>query len=449
MLCGAVFLLAGFLRLGFVAQFLSRPVMEGFVFGLAIFVTVKQLPKLFGIDGSDGDTIRQFLHVLETLGETSGLTLAVGVAALAILFGGERYFPRIPGGLIVLALGIAGQRRLRSSAHGVEVVGKVPSGLPSASLPDVSRADLAAMLATAAGMALVIFSESLGAAENFARKHGYEIDSNQELIALGTCNLGSGLIGGLASGGSLSQSAVNDGAGARSEMSPVVATVLSLVTVLALTPLFTDLPEAVLAALIIHAVSHLWKIPQFRRYYGERRPEFWMGAATLAGVVVIDVLPGLVIGIASMLILVIYHASRPHLSVLGEVPGTPGAYGDVARHPDYPPRPGLLILRLESPLFYVNAALVSDHIKALVGGSDPVPRTVILDIGANGDLDVTSAETLTQLATTLHQVPVDLALAEVRLPVLEMARRSGLLTALGEDHIFHTVREAVESSSHH
>jgi sulfate permease, SulP family len=444
--CGALFLLAGFLRLGFIAQFLSRPVMEGFVFGLAIFVTVSQLPKLFGVEKSGDDTIQQFFNLLGELGDTSGATLVVGVLALALLFGAERFAPRLPGGLIALVLGIALSWALDLSSHGVAVVGEVPSGLPSAGIPDLAASDVFALIAAAGGMVLVIFSESLGAAETFAAKHGYEIDSNQELIALGVANTGSGLVGGLAAGGSLSQTAVNEGAGARSELAPLVATVLGIVTVLFLTPVFQDLPEAVLAALIIHAVFHLMNVPAFRRYYAERRPEFWLGLATLVGVITLDVLPGLVIGVVAMLLLVVYNASRPRLSVVGAVPGVPGAYGDVGRHPGYAEVPGLLVLRLEAPLFYANASLVRDRVKALVGAADPTPRAVILDGGANGDeLDITAAEALTQLVTELHGAGVDVALAEVRLPVRDMARRSGLLEALGEDRIFHTIQEAVDA----
>jgi sulfate permease, SulP family len=394
--CGELFLVAGLLRLGFVAQFLSRPVVEGFVFGLAIFVTVKQLPKLFGIEAGSGDTIRQFGHLLAHLGETSGATLAVGAGALALLFGAERFWPRLPGGLVVLVLGIAISGLLNLSQHGVAIVGHVPRGLPSVSIPSVPSGHIAELMAAAAGMLLVIFSESLGAAENFATKYGYEIDANQELIALGVANAGSGFLGGLAAGGSLSQSAVNEGAGARSEMSALVATLLALVTVLLLTPLFKNLPEAVLAALIIHAVSHLWKIAEFRRYRIEQPLEFWIGLATLIGVITIDVLPGLVIGVVSMVLLVIYHASRPHVSVLGRVPGVPDAYGDVGRHPDYEQLPDLLVLRLEAPLFYANAAPVCEEIKRLLGAAERRPRAVILDADANSGLDITSGEKFDQ-----------------------------------------------------
>ncbi len=440
---GLLFLLAGLLRLGFIAQFLSKPVIEGFVFGLAIFVTVKQLPKLFGIAGGEGDTIRQLGYVIAHLDDAHGITLAIGAGALVLLFAGERFFPKVPGGLVALLLGIGISAAFDLSSHGVEVVGKVPGGLPSLAVPHPPAADIVPLVAGAAGMLLVIFSESLGAAQTFATKYGYAIDANQELLALGVTNVASGVVGGIGAGGSLSQSAVNEGAGARSEVSPLVATVLALVTVLALTPLFTDLPEAVLAALIIHAVSHLWKVAEFRRYRRERPLEFWVGIGTGVGVITVDVLPGLVFGVVAMVLFVVYHASRPHVSVLGRVPGVRDAYGDVARHPDYEAIPGLLVLRLEAPMFYANASLVCDTVKRLAGASDPPPKAVILDLSPNSSLDITSSENLEELVKTLRSGGIDFALAEVRQPVLELARRTGVLAAIGEDHVFPTIELAI------
>ncbi len=445
MFCGGLFLIAGLLRLGFVAQFLSRPVMEGFVFGLAIFVTVSQLPKLFGIKKGSGDTIAQFVHLIGHLGNTNAPTLAVGAGAIGLLFALERLAPKIPGGLIALVLGILVSSVFSLSSHGVEIVGHVPSGLPTPGVPSVHGADIVPLIAAGGGMLLVIFSESLGAADTFATKYGYEIDPNQELIALGAANLGSGLVGGLAGGGSLSQSAVNEGAGARSEISPLIAALLIVVTVLVLTPLFKNLPEAVLAALIIHAVSHLWKIAEMRRYHDLRQLEFWLALATLLGVITIDVLPGLVIGVSAMLLLVVYHASRPHIGSLGRVPGEPGAYGDVGRHPDYERIPDVLVLRLESPLFYANATPVRDRIKTLVGACDPPPRALILDAGANDRLDITGAEMLDELVRTMRSARIDVALADVRQPVIRMARRAGLVTELGDGRIFHTIDAAVQA----
>jgi sulfate permease, SulP family len=446
--CGGLFLVAGLLRLGFIAQFLSRPVMKGFVFGLAIFVTVSQLPKLFGIEKGDGNTIAQLVHLLGHLGDANAATFAIGAGTLGLLFASERLAPRVPGGLVALVLGIAVSDILGLSAHGVAVVGEVPSGLPTPGVPDIDGGDVGALIAAAGGLMLVIYSESLGAAQTFAAKHGYEIDPNQELIALGVANAGSGALGGLAGGGSLSQSAVNESAGARSEISPLVAAALIVVTVLLLTPLFKNLPEAVLAALIIHAVSHLMDVAELRRYYAERRVEFWLALATLVAVITLDVLPALTIGVTAMLLLVIRHASQPHVAELGRVPGVPGAYGSLRIHPGYEPVPGMLVLRLETPVLYTNAAPVVHRIKQLVGEADATPSAVILEAGSTDRLDITSAELLGQLVADLHSAGVDLALADVHAPVVRMARRSGLLDQLSEDRIFHTVDEAVEALTH-
>ena len=324
------------------------------------------------------------------LGDTSGATLAVGAAALALLFGVERFAPRIPGGLVALVAGIVISAALDLASHGVEIVGDVPSGLPSVGLPSVDSADALTLLAAAGGMVLVIYSESLGAAEKFATKYGYEIDPNQELIALGVANVGSGLIGGLAAGGSLSQSAVNEGAGARSEVSPLVAAALMLVTVLLLTPLFKDLPEAVLAALIIHAVSHLFKVAEFKRYYREQRVEFVLGAGDAAGRHHARRAPGLVIGV------VVDAAARhlPREQAARRRARTAARHAGSLRRRRAPSRlrahPGLLVLRLEAPLFYANAALTRDRIKQLIGAREPLPRAVILEVGANESLDITS-----------------------------------------------------------
>ncbi len=223
----------------------------------------------------------------------------------------------------------------------------------------------------------------------------------------------------------------------------MIAALLILVTVLVLTPLFENLREAVLAALIIHAVSHLWKVAEMRRYYKLRQLEFWLGLVTLLGVITIDVLPGLVIGVVSMLLLVVYRASQPHIGSLGRVPRTPGAYGDVGRHPDYERIPDLLVLPLESLLFYANATPVRDRIKMLVGASSLPPRGLIVDAGANDRLDIASTEMPTELAHTMTSAGIDMALADVRQPVIEMMRRSGLLEELGGGHVFHTIDDAV------
>jgi sulfate permease, SulP family len=442
-LCGVCLLAGGLLRLGFITAFLSRPVMEGFVFGLAIFVTVSQLPKLFGLEKGEGDTIRQLGHLIANLNNASVTTLAVGAAALVLLFAMERFIPRVPGGLVVLVMGIGISAIFDLASHGVATVGKIPAGLPSLTWPHIAISDLWVLLPSALGMMLVIFSEALGAGQTFADKHGYRLDSSQEMIALGLANIGSGLFGGLACGGSLSQTAVNDGAGARSEMSPIIAAALSLITVVALTPLFRDLPEAVLAALIIHAVSHLMKVREMREFYTLIPREFWLGMLTLGGVVVLDVLPGLILGVVLSLLLLVYRASRPNLSVLGVDPADRNAFEDIARHPEAVPIPGVLIFRPDAPLFYANAQAVRDAIESRITSAPGAVHSVILDLDSDDEIDITTSEQLHKLAERLDDQRIRLALAHVHAPVVEMLDRSGLTQRIGSSRLFPNLAAAV------
>jgi SulP family sulfate permease len=441
-LTGILFLASGLFRLGFVTQFLSRPVMEGFIFGLAIFVTVSQLPKLFGLAKGSGDTIRQFAHLLAHLGDASWATFVVGVIALGLLFALDRV-PRLPGGLIVLLGAIVISTVFHLDDHGVATVGKVAAGLPSVHAVRLSIPNLWVLLPSAIGMMLVIFSEALGAAQTFADKHGYRLDPSQDMIALGLANIASGLLGGLAAGGSLSQTAVNDGAGARTELSPVIAAVLSLITVLALTPLFTNLPEAVLAAMIIHAVSHLMKVAEMRRFHALVPREFWLGMITLLGVITLDVLPGLIIGVVASVLLLVYRASRPTFSVMGADPHVPGAYEDIHRHPGATSIPGVLIVRPDAPLFYANSQSLRDTVTEMIRSSGDTIRTLILDLDANDELDITSSEALAKLTGDLTHRGIRVALAHVHATTADMIRRSASDGKPGPDRVFPNLDSAV------
>ena len=449
LIVGAIFIISGILKLGFITNFISRPVMEGFIFGLAIFIVVKQLPKLFGIAHGTGNTLEQLLYLFNHIGQTNLLVLAVGVSAVILLFVMHRLSQRIPAGLVVLVLGIAVSTIFSLSAHGVAIVGNIPTGLPSVGLPQVSLSNLWellprwALLPSALGIALVIYSEGLGAANAFASKHDYEVNPNQELIAYGVANLGSGLLGGLAAGGSLSQSSVNDSAGAKSAVSLLTAAAMGLITIIVLTPLFTRLPEAVLAAIIIYAVTHLMKWRQMQQFYGINQVEFWLGMVALLGVLILDVLPGLAIAVLLSLILVIYRSSRPYGSILSQAQGEPGAYTDIQRHPENKSIPGLVIFRFNSPLYFANASLFHSRIKQLIRDSIPPAKAVIVDMVTNDQLDITSIEMLEKLAVELERNRIEIMVAEVHQPVREMARRSGLAKHLDRVKVFPTVDAAV------
>jgi high affinity sulfate transporter 1 len=442
---GLVFLVAGIARLGFITQFLSKPVMDGFVVGLAVFVVVGQLNKLFGVEKPEGNTVEKLLGIVRELPDGSLTTFVVGALALAALALLPRLSRRLPAGLIVLFGAIALSTILDLEGRGVEVVGSLPQGLPTPSLPEVPLADYLAMILPAIGVLLVAYSEALGVAHEFAEKHGYEVDADQELNAHAVVNLGSGLFGGMLAAGGMSGSAVKEGAGARTQVANLVAWGATIVTLLFLTPLFRSLPEAVLAALIIHAVWHILAARKLLALRREAPVEVWFGVLALAGVLLIDVLEGMMIGLLASLAFVLYRSSRPHLSSLGRVPGVAGAYADLGRHPENEPVPGVLIVRLDAPLYYANALTARDGVKALVREASPPPRAVVFDAEGQDELDVTSARVLRGLVTELRGGGIEVAFASVHAPVLERARATGLLEAVGEGRVHPSLDLAVEA----
>ncbi len=441
---GLVFLAAGLAKLGFITQFLSKPVMDGFVMGIAIFVAVGQLNKLFGVTKPEGNTVEKLVGIIKQLPEANWTTFVVGVVALALLFLLPRWNKKIPAGLVVLFGAIALSAALDLSGnYGVEVVGTLPKGLPSLTIPKVPLTTYLAMILPAIGVLLVAFSEALGVAHEFAEKHGYEVNADQELNAHAVTNVVSALFGGMLAAGGMSASAVKEGAGARTQVTNLVAWVVTIVTLLFLTPLFAPLPEAVLAALIIHAVWHIIASRKLQKLQQESRVEVWFGVLALAGVLLIDVLQGMIIGLVASLLFVVYKTSRPHIASLGRVPGTPGAYSDLGRHPENVPVPGVLIVRVDAQLYYANALTVRDHVKAMLAEMETPARAVIFDASAQDEIDVTSTNIIKSLYNELHGKGVEVYIADAHAPVLEHGRKTGLLESIGEDHVFPTVDAAV------
>ena len=358
---GLVYLAAGLARLGFITQFLSKPVMDGFVVGLAIFVAVGQLYKLFGVPKPYGNTVQKLLGVIKELPQANWVTFAVGAVALFLLFGLPALSKKIPAGLVVLFGAIVLSSALNLSGnYGVEVVGTLPQGLPSLAIPQVPIQALLAMVLPAIGVLLVAFSEGIGVAHEFADKHGYEVDADQELNANALANVASALFGGMIAGGSMSASAVKEGAGARTQVASLVTWAVTIVTVLFLTPLFASLPEAVLGALIIHALWHIIASRKLIKLRQEAPAEVWFGVLAMAGVLLIDVLEGMVIGLVASMLFVVYRTARPHVSSLGRVPGCRAPTADMGRHPEATPVPGVLIVRPDAQLYYANALTVRD-----------------------------------------------------------------------------------------
>jgi MFS superfamily sulfate permease-like transporter len=301
------------------------------------------------------------------------------------------------------------------------------------------------MALPAMGVLLVAYSEALGVAHEFAEKHNYEVNADQELNAHAVANLLSGLFGGMIAAGSMSASAVKEGAGARSQVTNLVSWVVTILTVLFLTPLFTTLPEAVLAVLIIHALWHILGSRKLQKVRQAAPVEFWFAMLAFAGVVLIDVLEGMIIGLVVSMLFVVYRSSRPHVSSLGRVPGLPGAYSDLERHPANMPVPGVLIVRLDGQLYYANAQTYRERVKALIDEMESPPRAVIFDSNSWYELDLTSVDTTRKMVKEMHGKGIEVYLADVHVPVLEQGRQAGLLEAINEDHIYPTVDLAVEA----
>jgi high affinity sulfate transporter 1 len=440
-----IFLVAGLARLGFITQFLSKPVMDGFVTGLAIFVAVGQLNKMFGVEKGEGNVVEKLIAIIEQFPEVNWVTFVVGASALALLFLLHRWNKKIPAGLVVLFGYIALSSVLDLNGnYGVEIVGSLPQGLPSLALPQISISEMIPMVLPAIGIFLVAYSEALGVAREFGEKHNYEIDPDQELNAHALTNFATGLFGGMIGAGGMSGSAVKEGAGAKSQVSNLVAWVATVSTLLFLTPLFTNLPEAVLAALIIHAIWHLIVARKLKKIYLVSRTEFVMALIAFAGVILIDVLQGMIIGLLLSLLLVVLQSSKPHLSSLGRDPSDPGYYTDLTRHPENQLVPGVLILRLDAPIYYANALTVRDKVKKLIDEAEAPVRAVILDSTSQDSLDVTSSDMLISLLRELKGKGIEVYVTDVHATVLEFSQRTELFDLIGEDHRFTTVDSAVQ-----
>ena len=450
---GLVALAAGLLRLGFLANFISQPVLKGFIVGLSLTIIARQLPKLFGIKPGTGDFFQQLWHLITHLGDTQGLTLLVGVLSLVVIIGLRRFAPAVPGYLIAVLLGIAAVKLFNLDDHGVEIVGSIKSGLPSFGAPDVHASDVGALAAGGVGLMLVGFAEGLGAAKTYAAREHQQIDANRELLGLGTANLAAALSSGLVVAGSLSKTAVNASAGARTQLAGLIVAALTIVTLLAFTGLFEDLPVATLAAVVVAAVIELIDIPalvSLYRAYSRRlgrefglvaRPDFIAAIAALLGVTVFDPLPGLFIGITVSLLLLIYRASRPHIATLAKIPGHDRQYRDVDRHPDAQLSPHIVVLRAASGLYFANAdavrtrvlqAATADHIRAVVLDAETIPF-----------IDVTASRMLADLTDELNHRGVQLLIAREIGQVIDVV--SHVVDDAVLANVYPTVQAAVDA----
>ncbi len=447
LVAGAILVVAGLARLGFLAHFLAEPALVGFLFGMALTIVVRQLGKLVGVSTGDGNFFERLWHILGHADDWSLVTLAVGALAVAALLLLERFVARLPSSLIVLVVGIVVSAAAHLDRHGVEIVGKIPRAVPTPAWPDLAWDQWTALAGGAFGLALVVFAESYSISTNLARGHGGKVDASREMIGMGAANTAAGLFRGFAVSGSASRSAAAVASGGSSQMVSVVAAAMVLVTGAFLTPAFTDLPEAVLGAIVIVAVRSFLKVGELRRYGRLDRPSLWVAATALMGVLVFDLLPGLLIAVALSLVLFIAAAGTPGLAVLGRVPGT-DLYADTAGRPDARTVAGLLVVRPDGALFFGNVARLQQAVLDQVDSRTEPTRVVVLDLSASFRLGLPVLDTLDELRQELDRRGIRLWLTRVRSRAADEIAAVPLGPAVGEARTFATVDDAVHAYQH-
>ena len=443
-LIGLTCLIGGYFKLGFVADFLSKPILTGYITATALIVIVSQLGKIFGIEIVSDDFFAQILELITKLDQTHMLTLALGLVTILGLILLKRFVPRVPGPLVAVVVAIIVSSLFNVADLGVSVVGQIPGGLPSLQIPQVGPADLRTLLPAALALAVLIFADELLVARVFAKKNHYALDPNQELTALGAANVSCGFFESFAVGASSSRTVVNDDMRGKSQMVGLVAAGLVIVFLLYLTSLLQNLPKVVLGAIIVVAAISLIDVQEFRSLNLIRHSEFYLSLLTLLGVLIIGIVVGIAVAIAFSLAEFLLRIYRPHTSVLGTGEGVdgyhviaPGGYNQVL--------PGLIVYGFNAPLFFANAPYLLDQVRDLISTAVPPVRCLLLDTEAIPDIDTTAADTLRELHQELQEKSIVLTIARANKPLRETMRLTGLENLIGAKNFYPSVRTGVEA----
>jgi sulfate permease, SulP family len=439
---GVVYVLLGAIRMGWLANFLSGAVLAGFTFGFGIGLIVDQLPKILGTPKAEGSYFQVLLGAIRTLPDADIPTLVVGLSGVALLLVMRRTVPALPRTIIVVALGIVASSALGLDARGVEVVGPIPTGLPSVVWPSLADVGLIELLLASLAVIFIGFSESLAAAKAQGAKHGYEIDPDQEMVAQGVANAASGLLGGFAVEGSLSKTAVSDQAGQRTQLASLITGLLILLTVVFLAGLFESLPQAILGAVVIDAGISLVKVEDLRHYRLNRR-DIEAFTATALAVFFVGVLAGVVAGVVVSLLLLIAAASRSPTRLMA-FDRRENVYVHAEHHPEAELTPGIVVAGIHGPLFFADAEDFRRSVIDLVRASQP--HTVVIDLSAVMLMDLDGDRMLAKLGEDLARKDVVILLVNPGSDNLELMRRTGTLSALGTENVFRTVRAAVSAA---
>jgi len=431
-------------KAGGIVDFISESVMVGFKCGVALFLASSQLPKLFGFKGGHGSFWERSWHIVTQLDETNAASLAVGLAALAVLILGKVFLKNRPVALFVVIAGILAARFGGLQARGVKLLGEVPQGLPAMELPAIGWNDLNELLPLALACFLLGAAETAAIGRMFAAKHGGRLDANQEFLALAGANLAAAVGHGFPVSGGMSQSLVNESGGARTPLSGLVAALIILVVILFFSGLLQHLPQPVLAAVVLAAVAGLFKISALKHLRKTDRTEYIVATAALLGVLFSGLLKGVLVGAVISLVLLVRRASRPHVACLGRIPGT-HRFSDCERHPDNENLPGIAIFRPEASLLYFNIDHICDTIRERVRLSDPVPKLVVVDLSAGAHMDMQSAHALAGLADELASGGIRVQAVEARSAVRDRLRNEGVDGRVGGINRFASVSDAIEA----
>jgi len=431
-------------RLGFLADLLSKPVLVGYMAGIAAIMVASQFGKLTGVP-VDGDSfVGQVKSFAGHLDEVHGPTLALATGVLAFLLVGSRQFPRAPVPLFGMLLAAATVAILDLEAHGVAVVGDIPAGLPTPSVPDVSGSDIASLLLPAVGVAIVAYSDNILTCRTFAARNGYAIDSNQEFLALGAANLASGVMQGFPVSSSGSRTAIGDSLGSRSQLYSLVALATVVGTVLFLRPVLATFPGAALGAIVVYAAIRLVDVAELRRIARFRRSELVLALATTVAVLALDVLYGVLVAIGLSVLDLLRRVARPHDGILGYVPDVPGMH-DIDDYPEAEPVEGLLVYRYDSPLFFANVEDFKRRALASVDAVRTPTEWFLLNAEANVQVDITAIDALEELREGLDARGIVFAMARVKQDLRDDLEAAGFLERVGEDRIFMTLPTAVQA----
>jgi SulP family sulfate permease len=443
LVAGVLLVLAGIARLGFVTRYLSRPLLTGYVAGSAIVMIVSQLDSLLGVTiQAKDDTLAELTQTIQAIPETDLLTLAVGLAVIAIALVVRRIDKRLPAYLVAVVAAIVASVILDLEAQGVTVVGSIPPGLPPFGPPALSLADIGQLFIPAAAVGLLIYADSGVSGQVLARRGGYRVDGNGEFIGLGAANIGASLTGGFPVNGSQSRSFTSADMGVRSQLASIGVVVLVLITLLFLTPLFEPLPKAALAGVIIVVAMGLLDPSEFVRLARISRLEAALAVWATVIVVAVGMLAGVVVIAIMSLLIVAQRAARPRTTLLVRLPGT-DTFRGADSTPDGTTEPGIVLYRFDAPLFFANAEVLRDDVAEAIATADPPARWVVVDMEAVSDVDSTAAEMLLELADDLRHQHMGLALARLKGPVAAYLERAGLFDAIDHDRIYLEVDDAV------